>query len=227
MTLAIFDLDNTLLGGDSDYLWGEFLIEKSIVDGESYRRENDRFYEEYKSGTLNIFEFLEFSLEPLRRYDMSTLRELHAQYMRQKISPILLPAAEELLDRHRTQNHTLLIITATNDFVTRPIAEKLGIDHLLATEAEIVDQRYTGRTTGTPCFREGKVARLNQWLAQQGENLENSWFYSDSHNDLPLLELVHNPVAVDPDQTLAWHAQQKSWKIISLRNDTRSPLDFI
>lgn len=227
MTLAIFDLDNTLLGGDSDYLWGEFLIEKGIVDEEFYRRENNRFYEEYKSGTLNIYEFLEFSLEPLSRYDMGTLHELREQYIRQKINPILLPAAGELLDRHRAQKHTILIITATNDFVTQPIADKLGIDHLLATEAEIVDQRYTGHTAGTPCFREGKVARLNQWLAQQGENLENSWFYSDSHNDLPLLELVHNPVAVDPDQTLAWHAQQKSWKIISLRDDTRSPLDFI
>lgn len=227
MTLAIFDLDNTLLGGDSDYLWGEFLIEQGIVDGERYRRENDRFYEEYKTGTLDIFEFLEFSLEPLSRYDMETLHRYRQQYMEEKIEQILLPAAFELLDRHRARQHNLLIITATNRFVTEPIAERLGVGHLLATEPEIIANRYTGRVIDTPCFREGKVTRLRHWLTTQGENLHDSWFYSDSHNDLPLLELTSNPIAVDPDDTLAWHAEQKKWKTISLRNNTRSSLDFI
>lgn len=227
MTLAIFDLDNTLLGGDSDYLWGEYLIEQGIVDKTSYRRENDRFYEEYKAGTLDIFEFLEFSLAPLARYDMDTLNRLRQEYMTEKIHTILLPAAEALLERHRQLHHTLLIITATNRFVTEPIAERLGVEHLLATEPEITNHRFTGRVAGTPCFREGKVTRLRLWLSQQGENLQDSWFYSDSHNDLPLLELVSHPVAVDPDDTLTWHAQQRNWPIISLRNETLSSFDFI
>ena len=227
MALAIFDLDNTLLGGDSDYLWGEYLIEQGIVDEQVYRRENDRFYSEYKAGTLDIFEFLAFSLEPLSRYDMSTLNRLRQQFMAEKVDNILLPAAMELLDRHRTRKHTLLIITATNRFVTEPIAQRLGVEHLLATDPEVINHRYTGQVDGTPCFREGKVTRLRQWLSKHGENLHDSWFYSDSHNDLPLLELVSNPVAVDPDDTLAWHAQQRRWPIISLRNETRSSLEFI
>jgi HAD superfamily hydrolase (TIGR01490 family) len=227
VTLAIFDLDNTLLDGDSDYLWGEFLIEQGIVDEARYRRENDRFYAEYKKGTLDIYEFLEFSLEPLSRYNMQTLHRYRRQYMAQKIESIILPSAVELLEQHRARQHNLLIITATNRFVTEPIAERLGVKNLLATEPEIIADRYTGRVSGTPCFRDGKVTRLRQWLTSQGENLRESWFYSDSHNDLPLLELVNNPVAVDPDDTLAWHAEQKSWKTISLRNETRSPLDFI
>ena len=227
MTLAIFDLDNTLLGGDSDYLWGEYLINQGIVDEQTYRRENDRFYAEYKAGTLDIFEFLEFSLAPLARYDMASLNHHREQFMAKQIQRILLPAATELLDRHRALDHTLLIITATNRFVTEPIAQCLGVEHLLATDPEVINERYTGRVAGTPCFREGKVTRLRQWLSQHGQNLHNSWFYSDSHNDLPLLELVSNPVAVDPDETLTWHAQQKNWRIISLRNETGSDLDFI
>jgi HAD superfamily hydrolase (TIGR01490 family) len=227
VTLAIFDLDNTLLGGDSDYLWGEFLIQRGIVDEESYRRENNRFYEEYKSGTLNIYEFLEFSLAPLARYEMDSLHQMRQQYIIEKIQPIVLPAALELLNRHRQRQHTLMIITATNSFVTEPIAELLGVEHLLATEPEVINNRYSGRVSGTPCFREGKVSRLRQWLSQHGENLQDSWFYSDSHNDLPLLELVSHPAAVDPDETLAWHARQKNWRILSLRNETHSSLDFI
>ena len=227
MTLAIFDLDNTLLGGDSDYLWGEYLIEQGIVDELTYRQENDRFYNEYKAGTLNILEFLEFSLEPLTRHDMATLDQLRRQYIAEKIDSILLPASMELLERHRARNHTLLIITATNRFVTEPIAKLLGVEHLLATDPEVLNDRYTGRVAGTPCFREGKVTRLRQWLSLHGQNLQDSWFYSDSHNDLSLLELVTNPVVVDPDETLTWHAQQKNWRIISLRNDTRSALDFV
>ncbi|WP_455204310.1 histidinol-phosphatase [Kaarinaea lacus] len=227
MSLAIFDLDNTLLAGDSDYLWGEFLIEQGLVDGDHYRRENQRFYDEYKTGTLDIFEFLEFSLAPLARMDMETLNTLHREFMRTKIDSIMLPAAQHILNQHRERGDILLIITATNRFVTQPIAERLDVDHLLATDPEVVDQRYTGRVSGTPCFKEGKVTRLNQWLKDNAVNLSDSWFYSDSHNDLPLLELVNHPIAVDPDDTLKWHAEQKNWKIISLRNGSEpspSPL---
>lgn len=217
MSLAIFDLDNTLLGDDSDYLWGKFLVEQGLVDGEFYERENQRFYDEYKRGTLDIFEFLSFSLAPLSRLDAAELARLHAEFMAQKIAPVMLPAAAELLARHRAQGDTLLIITATNRFITGPIAEALGVDDLIASDPEMIDGRYTGRVAGTPCFREGKVTRLEQWLKSNQLNLADSWFYSDSHNDLPLLEMVTNPVAVDPDDTLAAHAEAKGWPVISLR----------
>lgn len=222
MSLAIFDLDNTLLGGDSDYLWGEFLVEQGLVDGEHYRQENLRFYEEYKAGTLDIHEFLAFSLAPLARHNREELTALHQGFMVQKITPIILPAARALLQEHRQRRDLLIIITATNSFVTGPIAEALGVDALLASEAEIVNQHYTGRVTGTPCFQAGKVERLHEWLALNQQSLDGSWFYSDSHNDLPLLEAVTHPVAVDPDDTLAAHAQMKGWPIITLRSGEHS-----
>lgn len=217
MSLAIFDLDNTLLGDDSDYLWGQFLVEHGLVDRTYYERENQRFYDEYKFGTLDIQEFLAFSLEPLTRLDPATLDRLHRHFMREKIEPVILPAARALLEKHRNQSDTLLIITATNRFITGPIAKALGVDDILATEPEMCDGRYTGRVAGTPCFREGKVTRLREWLTAHGQNLANSGFYSDSHNDLPLLEMVTHPVAVDPDETLAAHAEARGWPIISLR----------
>jgi HAD superfamily hydrolase (TIGR01490 family) len=218
VTLAIFDLDNTLLGGDSDYLWGRFLVEKGLVDGVKYERENQRFYDEYKAGTLDIYEFLRFSLRPLSEHDMATLDEWHRQFMNEKIAPIMLPKAAALLEKHRAQGDYLLIITATNRFVTGPIAERLGVDELIATDPEIVAGRYTGNVSGTPCFQQGKVTRLEQWLTQSGHNLAGSYFYSDSRNDIPLLEMVAHPVAVDPDETLEDHAQLKGWPIISLRD---------
>lgn len=217
MDLAIFDLDNTLLGGDSDYLWGRFLVEQGIVDGENYERENRRYYEEYKVGTLDIYEFLRFSLAPLSEHSVETLCAWRALFMKEKIAPIMLPAARELLERHRAQGHTLLIITATNSFVTAPIAKALGVEHLIATEPEMKAGRYTGNVSGTPSFREGKVVRLEEWLRRKGWNLASSWFYSDSHNDLPLLEMATHPVAVDPDDTLAEHARLRGWPVISLR----------
>jgi HAD superfamily hydrolase (TIGR01490 family) len=217
LALAIFDLDNTLLGGDSDYLWGQFLVEQGIVDGPSYERENQRFYDEYKAGTLDIYEFLHFGLRPLAEHDMATLNAWHRQFMAEKIAPIMLPKARELLQRHRDQGDFLLIITATNRFVTAPIAEAFGVDEMLATDPQLRDGRYTGEVEGTPCFQQGKVTRLNQWLAQSGRNLASSWFYSDSHNDLPLLELVDHPVAVDADETLSDHAKQRGWQQITLR----------
>ncbi len=220
MSLAIFDLDNTLLAGDSDYLWGRFLVEQNLVDGEFYARENLRFLHEYEAGTLDIHEFLTFSLGPLAEIAPERLAGLHEQFMAEKIQPIILPRALALLDKHREAGDTLLIITATNSFVTRPIANDLGIEHLVATEPERIDGRYTGRVAGTPSFREGKVTRLTEWLQKQGENLAGSGFYSDSHNDLPLLEMVQHPVAVDPDDILRDHAKARDWPIISLRNTT-------
>lgn len=217
MTLAIFDLDNTLLGGDSDYLWGRFLVEQGIVDAAYYERENQRFYDEYKSGQLDIHEFLRFSLKPLTEHEPQQLQAWHRQFMAEKIEPIMLPKAADLLANHREQGHFLLIITATNSFVTSPIAKRLGVDDMLATEPRQVNGRYTGEVEGTPCFQHGKVERLHTWLEANGRNLDGSWFYSDSHNDLPLLELVSNPVAVDADETLTDHAMQKGWPLISLR----------
>lgn len=217
VNLAIFDLDNTLLGGDSDYLWGRYLIEQGLVDGEYYERENRRFYEEYKVGTLDIYEFLRFSLKPLSQHAMASLHEWRKNFIQEKIEPIMLPAARALLQRHRDQGHVLLIITATNRFVAEPIAARLGVEHLLATEPEVKQGRYTGNVSGIPCFREGKVENLKLWLKATGMNLASSWFYSDSLNDLPLLEMVAHPVAVDPDDTLADHARMRGWPIISLR----------
>jgi len=215
--IAIFDLDNTLLGGDSDHLWGQFLIEKGIVDGDVYQRENDRFYQEYVDGTLNIHEFLSFSLQPLSSNPLSQLHEWRSEYLKEKIEPILLQDATALLQQHRDDSATLLIITATNRFITEPIAAMLGVEHLLATEPEIINNAYTGKIIDPPCFQHGKVERLEVWLKQTGLNLAESWFYSDSHNDLPLLERVTQPVAVDPDDTLLQHAEAKGWPIISLR----------
>lgn len=217
MTLAIFDLDNTLLGGDSDHLWGRFLIDEGIVDGQHYERENDRFYDDYKAGTLDIFAYQRFALAPLVGRDPATLEAWHRRYMAEKIAPIVLPAGRTLVEWHRSQGHTLLIITATNRFITAPIAKVLGVDHLLATEPEVVRGSYTGEVTGIPTFQQGKVERLQQWLRETGHNLAGAWFYSDSHNDLPLLELVEHPVAVDPDETLRSHAEALNWDIITLR----------
>ena len=219
MELAIFDLDNTLLKGDSDYLWGRFLVQRNMVDGEFYERENKRFYEEYKAGTLDIFEFLRFSLRPLAENDLATLSALRQEFIDTEIEPIILPQARQLIKEHRDQGRMLLIITATNRFVTEPIAERLGVENLIATEPEFKDGRYTGEVSGVPSFREGKVECLSTWLTQNGCNLASSWFYSDSHNDLPLLEMVTHPIAVDADDTLRQHAESKGWPVISLRND--------
>ncbi len=216
MSLAIFDLDNTLLAGDSDYLWGRFLAERGIVDPVGYERENERFYQDYREGRLDIMAFLAFSLKPLSEHPVERLVAWHAQFMRDKIEPLITAASERLIAQHRAAGDILMIVTATNAFVTAPIAARLGIPHLIATEPEMVDGRYTGRVSGTPSFREGKVRRLAEWLSRHGGTLDDAWFYSDSHNDLPLLEQVEHPVAVDPDEALAAHAGALGWPIISL-----------
>lgn len=226
MSLAIFDLDNTLLHGDSDYLWGQFLVEQGLVDRAYFESENQRFYDEYKAGVLDIYEFLAFSLTPLAKYPLQELRGWHDKFMREKIDDIILPAAETLLQQHRDRGDTLMIITATNSFVTRPIAARLGVETILATEPEIRDGHITGQVAGTPTFREGKVIRLEEWLAGSGEDLQDSWFYSDSHNDLPLLEMVTHPVAVDPDDTLEQHARMKGWPVMTLRAPNGQPRDL-
>ncbi|MCR8916469.1 HAD family hydrolase [Marinobacter panjinensis] len=217
MTLAIFDLDNTLLAGDSDHAWGEFLVEESIVDADEYQKANDKFYQEYLNGELDILHYLSFALQPLARHEMKQLLTWRKEFVEKKIRPMMQASATELLDSHRAQGHTLLIITATNRFVTEPVAELLGIEHLIATEPELVNGRYTGEVAGVPSFQDGKVTRLHDWLESTGESLDGAWFYSDSHNDAPLLRKVENPVAVDPDPTLESIAKENGWKIMSLR----------
>ncbi len=217
MNLAIFDLDNTLIAGDSDCLWGEFLIELGKVDADTYRAGHEKYYEDYLEGKLDIHEFLAFQLSPLASYDYSELHQWREQYVERKIRPILLPLAHELVEKHRQQQHELLIITATNRFLTEPIATIFGIDHLIACEPEVVDGQFTGKATGVPSYAEGKVSRYHLWLDEGGKDFEETWFYSDSHNDIPLLGEVDHPVAVDPDATLLNEARREGWEIISLR----------
>ena len=216
MAMAIFDLDNTLLRGDSDYLWGMYLIDKGAVDPESHQRENDRFYQEYLNGQMDIMAFLRFQLAPLARIPMHELLQMRDEYIETYIKPIITKQAQSLVETHRQRGDTLLIITATNDFVTRPIADIFAIDELIATNAELIDNRYTGAVSGLPSYQEGKVQRLNDWLDKTGNTLTGSWFYSDSHNDLPLLKIVDHPVAVNPDPQLGEYATQAGWKILTL-----------
>jgi HAD superfamily hydrolase (TIGR01490 family) len=220
MNLALFDLDNTLLAGDSDYEWGQFLIDRGVVERDFYERRNRDFYEQYKAGSLDIHEFLAFALEPLARHTPEELTRWHGEFMSERILPLIGQPARDLVARHTAQGDLLAIVTATNAFVTAPIARELGVPHLIATEPEQVDGRYTGRPRGTPCFQAGKVVRLEEWLTARGAALASfgqSWFYSDSANDLPLLERVTRPVAVDPDPRLAAVAASRGWPVVSLR----------
>jgi HAD superfamily hydrolase (TIGR01490 family) len=220
MRLALFDLDNTLLSGDSDYEWGQFLIARGVVEREAYEAQNQAFYAQYVAGTLDIHEFLGFALRPLAEHAPVDLARWHAEFMRQRVRPMVGEKARALVRRHLAAGDLCAVVTATNSFVTAPIAQEFGIDHLIATEPESVAGRFTGRVAGTPCFREGKVQRVEAWLAARGQSwarIERSAFYSDSHNDLPLLERVTDPVAVDPDETLEAEARRRGWPVISLR----------
>ena len=221
MNLALFDLDHTLLSGDSDVEWPGFLIKKGIVDAAYYSRESDRFYEQYKDGTLDIYAFLDFQLSPLAGRDRAELDAWHAEFLEDHIRPLITDKARAQVATHQDAGDLVVIVTATNRFVTGPIATELGVEHLIATEAEIgADGRYTGKPTGTPCFQAGKITRLNAWLAERGQSMASfadSWFYSDSRNDIPLLEQVNHPVAVDPDDALRSHAQASGWPVMSLR----------
>ena len=220
MNLTLFDLDNTLLNGDSDFEWAQFLIEQGVLDRELFEAKNLFFYEQYKAGTLDIHEFLDFQLKPLSRHPRELLNGWHEKFMRQKVRGMIAEPARELVSRHRAAGDMCVIITATNSFVTAPIAQEFGVTHLIATEPEQKDGEFTGRVSGIPSFREGKITRLNSWMVQHGwswDSFGDSWFYSDSLNDLPLLAKVTHPVAVDPDAILRAHATQQSWPIISLR----------
>ena len=219
MSLAIFDLDNTLLGGDSDHAWGEFLIAHGLVDAASHGAKNDEFYQQYTEGCLNIHDYVRFTLGPVLSYSLPELDKLHQEFMQEFIRPMILPLAVELVGKHKSNGDHCLIMSATNAFITGPIARELGIHDLLATELVIQGDHYTGDIAGVPCFQEGKVTRLQQWLELQNDefNIEESAFYSDSFNDLPLLKAVNEPVAVDPDSKLAEYARNNEWQIMSLR----------
>lgn len=217
MTLALFDLDNTLLADDSDFLWGCFLVEKGLVDKRHYEQTNQRFYTDYKNGTLDIFEFLAFSLKPLTQFSMAELTALHQEFMQKHITPVMTQKGLAKIQQHREQGDFIVIITATNSFITKPIANAFQVDCLIATEPEIINNQYTGKVAGTPCFQEGKITRLKQWLKNTSHSLEGSTFYSDSHNDLSLLELVDTAVAVDPDSTLKATALKRNWRVLSFR----------
>ena len=218
MALAIFDLDNTLISGDSDHSWGEFLVSEQRVDAQQFKKTNDQFYADYVAGSLDIFAYLEFSLQPLTEMSMTELAELHQRFMQQVIEPMQLTKAQALLQQHRDAGDRLLIITSTNRFIVEPICHSLGVTELLATDAQIVDGRYSGKVEGVPTYKEGKVIRLNAWLQEHNETLEGSCFYSDSINDLPLLLEVEHAVAVDPCPALREAAEEKHWRIISLRD---------
>ena len=220
MNLALFDLDNTLLSGDSDFEWAQFLIEQGALDRELFEAKNLAFYEQYKAGTLDIHEFLDFQLKPLSRHTRNVLDGWRDNFMQSKVRGMVTVAAQDLVAKHRATGDVCVIITATNSFITSPIAQEFGVEHLIATEPEERDGEFTGCVVGVPCFREGKVARLESWLAQQGwgwESFSDSYFYSDSLNDLPLLKKVRRPVAVDPDETLRSYAEQHGWPILALR----------
>jgi len=220
MELALFDLDNTLLAGDSDYEWAQFLIERGVLDRERYEAQNDEFFRQYQAGTLDIHEFLDFQLAPLARHPRGELDAWHAAFMDAKVRPMIGRRARELVAKHRDSGALCAIVTATNSFVTTPIAREFGVTHLVATEPEVRAGSFTGKVAGIPCFRDGKVTRIEQWLTGIGQPLASfraSWFYSDSHNDLPLLERVTAPIAVDPDEHLRRVAESRGWPVLSLR----------
>lgn len=218
--LALFDLDNTLLAGDSDYNWSIFLIGEGLLDEKTHHDRNEQFYQDYKNGCLDIYAFLKFQLQPLAQHPKKFLDELHKKYMEKVIRPMMTQKAQDLVSQHKANGDLCVVITATNSFVTKPIATAYGIAHLIGTDPEMVNGEYTGGVSGVPSFQEGKVTRINAWLAERGKKLadyEKSYFYSDSHNDLPLMKLVTNPVAVDADEKLTAFAKAQHWPQISLR----------
>ena len=218
MSLAMFDLDNTLIGGDSDYLWGEFLCEKGIIeDTASFQKMNEYFYQQYEVGKLDIYAWAEFSFKVLTEYSIDELNDFRQNFIHQKIEPIFLDKAQSCVNQHKENGDTVLVITASNTFITAPIAEMYGINHLLATEPEFKDGRFTGKVSGVPCFQSGKIDNLMPWIEKHNKNLKGSYFYSDSHNDLPLLELVDNPVAINGDPRLTSTANKNGWPNLDWR----------
>ncbi|WP_122152459.1 HAD family phosphatase [Paraburkholderia sp.] len=225
--LALFDLDHTLIPTDSDHEWGRFMVKHGMVDAENFARENDHFYADYKAGKLDIHAYLVAMLTPLAKYSRAQLAEYHQMYMHEVIRPTIVPVALELVREHRDAGDLCCMVTATNEFITGPIAAVFGVDKLIACEAETVDGQphsdYTGRPTGTPSYKEGKIVRTEAWLASLGKtwsDFERSYFYSDSHNDIPLLQKVTDPIATNPDDTLRAHAQAHGWRILELFQPT-------
>lgn len=220
MDLVLFDLDNTLLAGDSDFAWAQFLIAKGVLDREVQEAKNIAFYEQYKAGTLDIFEFLDFQLAPLARHPRAQLDAWHREFLDEAVRPMITTRARQLVDEHLQRGAVVAVVTATNSFVTGPIVREFGIPHLVATIPAHENGAFTGKPRGMPAFKAGKIERVEAWLESLGlyfGSFERSWFYSDSHNDLPLMSRVSNPVAVDPDDTLRAHAQAHGWPVISLR----------
>jgi HAD superfamily hydrolase (TIGR01490 family) len=223
LQLVLFDLDNTLLAGDSDYLWGRFLAEKGAVDAFEYESKNREYYQLYLTGKLDIQEFLAFSLAPLTRFPLAQLLTWREEFVDGWIRPIMTKIGQEKIKFYQQQNATVAIITATQNFITAPIADAFGVPHLIATEAELINGFFTGKVLGTPCFREGKIAKLRDWL--NGRTWSHLTFYSDSQNDIPLLSLADVAIAVDPDPTLAAYAQSQGWAIESFQNQPSGACD--
>jgi HAD superfamily hydrolase (TIGR01490 family) len=220
LNLALFDLDNTILAGDSDYNWSRFLIQEGYLDGAIHAEKNEKFYADYKAGTLDIYAFVEFQFKPLARNRRTVLNQLLKKYVEEVIKPMITEKARALVKRHQDEGDLIIVITATNSFITKPIAELFGIENLIGTDPEEKEGEFTGKVSGLPSFKEGKVTRLEAWL--KGKNLslasfEKSYFYSDSHNDLPLMQKVTHPVAVDSDDVLSEYAKSMGWPQISLR----------
>ena len=217
MALALFDLDNTLLEGDSDFEWGQFLVKKNLVDAEEYAKANLYFYEEYQKCRLDIVEYSAFSFKPLAARSFEELNALHKEFMTTTIHSMVRSQSFKTIEKHHKQGDTVILISATNSFIGKPIADYFGINHLLATDPKIENGRYTTEIEGTPCFQEGKITRLKEWITDNNETLEGSYFYSDSINDLPLLDVVDKPIVVDPDDSLNTIAKERDWPIISLK----------
>jgi len=220
LNLALFDLDNTILAGDSDYNWSRFLIQEGYLDGAIHAEKNEKFYADYKDGTLDIFAFVEFQFKPLARNPRSVLNQLLKKYVEEVIKPMITDKARALVKEHQEAGDLIIVITATNSFITKPIAALFGIENLIGTDPEEKEGEFTGKVSGLPSFKEGKVTRLEAWLKSKNLSLasfEKSYFYSDSHNDLPLMEKVTHPVAVDSDDILSEYATSKGWPQISLR----------
>ena len=220
MDLVLFDLDNTLLAGDSDFEWAQFLISKGVLDKEVHEARNQVFYDQYKAGTLDIFEFLDFQLKPLARHSRAQLDAWHREFMETRIRPMMSAKSQAQVRAQLESGAVVAVVTATNSFVTGPIVRAFGIPHLVATIPAQENGAFTGKPRGTPAFKAGKIERVEAWLESLGlcwESFEKSSFYSDSHNDLPLMNKVATPVAVDPDDTLRAHASAHGWPVISLR----------
>ena len=221
MHLALFDLDNTLLSGDSDYEWTQTLVSKGVLDRDTFEQRNLEFFEQYKAGVLNIYEFLDFQLQSLANNQRADLEVWHAEFMETRIRPMISKKSRDLVKRHQDSGDLCALVTATNSFVTGPICREFGIPHLIATIPAQENGEFTGKPRGLPSFREGKITRVEAWLESMGmywSCFERSWFYSDSLNDLPLLAQVSDPIAVDPDSTLRAHAEASGWTILSLHS---------